>query len=283
MEFRLGYAKPEDMPMTDSAAEGSSMAAANANTPGEDKAKPPYTQALVEDLQAYRTQAFQAALAHRPDYALTLALYTFFMKRRAPYRDCGPAALAASSPHLKAAGAELTETSAGRMLDAIWQEFAFKIDAQGDNQIAVLERIHALSDQDKSRFLAYFVATSCTVPLAAHGTRVDPVAERIGAQIGVAVEDHWRPTATDFWSRVSKETIIGAVTVCTGMDAVGASLSREKKKDLALILGQWTEQPRSPANDTLQKVLITNPDAADRITHWLPEGMAFSIHQSAAE
>lgn len=284
VEFRLGYVRPEDVPREGGdGGEGTGTGQDNSPTDGTAE-KAPYSKALVSDLEAYRSQVFQAEIAMAPDHAKTLAILSMYRSVAAmSYARVECSSLSAQPTYLKdSIGTDMTATPAGRALDAALAEFTGRIGTKGDN-VELFQRIHGLTDDEKDRLLAVLVALTCSVPLAAHGSRhADPLAEHIGREIGIDVASYWRPKAENFWGRVSKEITIGAVTVCTGTDAK-AVLGKEKKAALASAVSEWVDHPQTPANDSIKAAVDQSPEAARRIARYLPEGMDFNHIKEAAE
>lgn len=283
-DLREGYIAP------DATGEGEATNAPSAGTTaqaGFDRsaskpARGPYTAALVSDLEAHRTQAFQLALAQEPQYAKSYLIYTLWVKLS---MRCNMAAASNLSGHferLSGSVVKMGETPAGVALAKLLDGFKSRIEPEkgysGREALSLFDTIHSLSDADKDAVLAVLFALTVSVSLSEHGGKRDDVVEHIGTEIGCDPARTWRPTATEFWSRVSKGFVLDEVTVVgKGVQ----TLAPAKKGQMVSTLDRWFGSPDAIMLSELGPV-AANADAPipkDMVTgiqQWLPPGMAFA-------
>ncbi|GLR77497.1 ParB/RepB/Spo0J family partition protein (plasmid) [Azospirillum oryzae] len=283
-DLREGYIAP------DAAGEGEAAKAASAGTLmqtcsdrcASKPARGPYTAALVTDLEAHRTQAFQLALAQEPQYAKSYLIYTLWVKLS---MRCNMAAASNLSGHferLSGSVVKMGETPAGAALAKMLNAFKSMIEPEdgysGREALPLFQTIHSLSDADKDAVLAVLFAQTISVSLSEHGGKRDDVVEHIGTEIGCDPARTWRPTAPEFWSRVSKGFVLDEVAVVgKGVQ----TLAPAKKAQMVSTLDRWFGSPDAIMLSELGPVAAAADapipqDMVAGIQQWLPPGMAFA-------
>lgn len=242
------------------------------------KEKRLYSAALANDLAAHRTQAFQVGLADNPDHAMTYLLYTLWARL---HYSCTASSVSTISAHpaaLTHSVVAMDKTPAARALSAIGHRFASLIQTgQGSEDLDLYRAIHGLSSQERSELLAYLMAQTVAVDLSEHGGEQDPVVEHIGQEIGVDPAKWWRPTALDFFGRVSKAYIMSDLGVLgRGLQL----LSGKKKTQITVTLDSWFANPEAIKQADLGPAANNNAAlpavTVQAIQSWLPVGMAFA-------
>src|SRR5262249_15688077 len=126
-----------------------------------------------------------------------------------------------------------------------------------------------LSDKEKLDLLAYCVATSLQPQLS---TGQEATAYELALSLtGADVAGYWRPTVANYLARITRAQLLAL-----GRDILGEQWSQSssgcKKGEIALLLERAFAEPEKYAR---------TPEQIQTLTHWLPEGMAFSA--TAAE
>lgn len=245
-------------------------------------ARGPYTAALVTDLEAHRTQAFQLALAQEPQYAKSYLIYTLWVKLSMRCNIAAASNLSGHFERLSGSVVKMGETPAGavlaKLLDACKSMIEPEDGYSGREALPLFQTIHSLSDADKDAVLAVLFAQTISVSLSEHGGKRDDVVEHIGTEIGCDPAHTWRPTATEFWSRVSKGFVLDEVAVIgKGVQ----TLAPAKKAQMVSTLDRWFGSPDAIMLSELGPVAADADapipqDMVAGIQQWLPPGMAFA-------
>ena len=282
-DLREGYIAP------DATGEGEAANAPPAGTltqTGFDRsaskpARGPYTAALVTDLEAHRTQAFQLALAQEPQYAKSYLIYTLWVKLSIRCNMAAASNLSGHFERLSGSVVKMGETPAGAALAKLLDAFKSRIEPEksySGREVLLFQTIHSLSDADKDAVLAVLFAQTISVSLSEYGGKRDDVVEHIGTEIGCDPARTWRPTATEFWSRVSKGFVLDEVAVVgKGVQ----TLAPAKKAQMVSTLDRWFGSPDAILLSELGPVAADadGPIPQDMVTgiqRWLPPGMAFA-------
>lgn len=274
LDVRAGYARDREVTAGQDASTGVPASARHGQT-GEKRF---YSAALARDLAAHRTQAFQVALAGCPSHALTYLLYTLWAKLDP---SCCASSASTISGHPALVSHSITpmnNTAAALALAAIRKRLSAQL-AQGEMQsdLDLYLAIHRLSEQDRGELLAYLVALTVAVDLREHGSGHDEVVEYIGGVTGADPAQWWRPTAADFFGRVSKDYIMSNIQVL----GRGATLLAGKKKaQMMPLLDKWFASPEDIRQADFGPAANSNtplpPEVVSSIKCWLPVGMSFT-------
>jgi len=123
----------------------------------------------------------------------------------------------------------------------------------------------ALPDEAKAALFAWCVA-QCLKPQLASDSGADPGLEQAGARLRIDAAAHWRPTADNYWSRVTK-----AHALEVGGEILGDRWRRDHLADKKPALAKALEA--AFAGDAT--ALGFDAATARRAAAWLPSGMAF--------
>ena len=123
--------------------------------------------------------------------------------------------------------------------------------------------LSALPIEDKQRLFAYCTALTLRGRLGG-----DDLHEAIGCRLGIDMAAHWRPTANNFFKRVTKPRALEIATDVLG-ETWAKNHAGEKKAVLADTLEANFSGNRTPGVTTEQVA------AASR---WLPDGIAYPVN-----
>jgi len=120
--------------------------------------------------------------------------------------------------------------------------------------------------------LGYVVARSLEASLNMTGERQLPFQDHLGSLIGIDVAQWWRPTAANYFDRVSKQVILDALTDVGGLE-LSSRFASVKKGDLAM-----------SAERVFAGTYITEVEVREKALAWVPEVMQFaSVAPEAGE
>ena len=224
-----------------------------------------YSAALADDLRAIRHQVLQAHLAADFETAFDLMLYSmccdvFGIGYRARPIDVSlrPAMTQGSRDHLSGTKAERILKKQQSELELDWMTLP-----KPDDFAALC----ALSVAGKQALFAFTAAHGLVQQLGLDHT-VDPVVEAAGQRMKVDVAAFWRPTASNYFGRVTKEASLETVRAMIG-EPFADRHSGDKKTFLAEVMeGAFSNEGSARAG--------LSPDIAAKTARWLPAGMAFA-------
>ena len=122
----------------------------------------------------------------------------------------------------------------------------------------------ALPDDSRAAWLGYVVARSLEESLNMSGERQLPFQDHLGSLIGIDMAQWWRPTAANYFDRVSKQVILNALTDVGGLE-LSSRFASVKKGDLAM-----------SAERVFAGTYITEVEVREKALAWVPEVMCFS-------
>jgi ParB family chromosome partitioning protein len=222
-------------------------------------------ETLKRDLEAYRLQIAQVEIARHRLVALDLLIFTI-ASDACHRRLAGHGGLDVHFREHKPAVKDLT--AADHALKAIEEALPLawlkpKSDA---------ERFRAftnLSDTQKLDLLAWSVAGSLKPQLA---TGREATAYELALSLtGAEVAGYWRPTAANYLGRVTRDQLLAIGREILG-EQWALSRHRDKKGELAAQLERAFAEPEKSGR---------TPEQLEKLTHWLPEGMAFTATAAA--
>jgi ParB family chromosome partitioning protein len=231
-EIKRGLVKPEDkraaakVEATDKPAKGKSDQKAE----GTEKSEPGMSAALIENLTAHRTAALQAKLASNPKVALvavTHALTLSILDRS----GSSVVRITGKTPWLEtSAGDGIAKTAAAKEFAAATREATKGMPRESAKLWAWLMQ------QDQRRLLSILaVAAAHTVDAVekkfngADRNHANQLAEALKLDMSV----FWQASAEGFFSRVSKEQTLTAVTEAAGAE-IAKGMGGMKKAELAV-------------------------------------------------
>src|SRR3546814_6381421 len=96
------------------------------------------------------------------------------------------------------------------------------------------------------------------------GERQLPFQDHLGSLIGIDMAQWWRPTAANYFDRVSKQVILDALTDVGGLE-LSSRFASVKKGDLAM-----------SAERVFAGTYITEVQVREKALAWVPEVMRFT-------
>lgn len=223
--------------------------------PGSEK---PISARLFDELAVQRRNILSACLLGDPGLALDFAIFALADNRSYEGKGTSIKAGRPSDPatgEVPQSAAEGILADAEERLDKAWQE-----------QTSVAARFIAfrdLEDDAKAAWLAYAVALSLEAKKG-YGSEYHPVHAVLGSMLDVDVAALWRPTAENFFDRVSKTSCLAALTEVGGSD-LAARYAASKKADLA-----------KTCETIFAGKAIIEQEVKEAALAWLPEAMKFS-------
>lgn len=239
---------------------------------GGEENEPGLSQALTEELRATRNQIMKAHLA--ADFSATFDLMVYTLAKRAlgsqGYFDA-PLDATVTSTEVHATKDALKETVAARMLEAIAGELDLAWMSLPKPQD--FEAMCRLAAEQKQAIFAFCTARGLKQQLG--GPKADAIVEGIGRRLQIDVATLWRPTARNYWGRVTKAHSLGIAREL--IDARWADdHASARKGDLAATMETvFSDEAESRAGMTAA--------TAARTRTWLPEGLAIGAEEPAEE
>jgi ParB family chromosome partitioning protein len=158
------------------------------------------------------------------------------------------------------ASSALAELRSG--LDESWRA--------GEHVAARFDLFRALGDDARAASLAFVVARSLEAGLNMAGDRQIAFQDHLGSLIGIDMAAWWRPTAANYFDRVSKQVILDALTDVGGVE-LSSRFAAVKKGDLAI-----------SAERVFAGTYITEVEVREKALAWVPEVMRFAHAASDA-
>ena len=122
----------------------------------------------------------------------------------------------------------------------------------------------ALADESRAAWLGFVVARTLEASLNMAGERQITFQDHLGSTIGIDMAQWWRPTAANYFDRVSKQVILDALTDVGGLE-LSSRFASVKKGDLAM-----------SAERVFAGTYITEVEVRERALAWVPEVMRFA-------
>jgi ParB family chromosome partitioning protein len=230
---------------------------------GDEPARAAMSQRLVDELAMQRRDVLALHVASDP--ALALDLLVFILADADTYRW-------ATSPGLTirgsvssgpahgfeakdaAATAAIAELRGG--LDESWRA--------GDSIAERFDLFRRLDDEARSAWLGWVVGRTLEASLNVSGNRGNVFHDHLGQLTGIDMAAWWRPTAANYFDRVSKAVILEALTDVGG-PTLASRFSASKKGELA-----------ASAERIFAGNFITEVEVKERALAWLPAAMRFA-------
>lgn len=235
---------------------------------GTTSAPKPLSQKLVEELAVQRRDILAINLASNPAIALDYLIFAIADSRALYSAQALGTTLRAPSPSLYLANypdspahtlmADMRET-----LDLSWTEHRRTVDR--------FAAFSALDDDAKASWLAWCMAktleASMGIDKKAGQSGPEPIDlhDHLAALMGINVASHWRPTAANYFDRVSKQTLLAHVSEVGG-PTMAASFMGSKKGDLSASCEKLF------AGET-----IVAPEVKEAALAWVPDAMRFRV------
>jgi ParB family transcriptional regulator, chromosome partitioning protein len=215
---------------------------------------------LKRDLEASRLQIAQAEIARNRLVALDLLIFTAAsnaFRSRSPGFNGLDVLFRTHTPAAK------EQTAAGHAVEAIGKALPLAW-LKPKSEAEQFRAFSDLSDKQKLDLLAWCVATSLKPQLA---TGREGTAYELALSLtATEVASYWRPTAANYLGRLTRDQLLALGREILG-DPWAQSRHRDKKGELAAQLERAFAEPEKHGR---------NPQQIEKLTHWLPDGMAFT-------
>ncbi|HMU20676.1 MAG TPA: ParB/RepB/Spo0J family partition protein [Sphingorhabdus sp.] len=230
---------------------------------GDKPARAAMSQRLGDELAMQRRDVLALHVASDP--ALALDLFVFILADADTYRWSTSPGLtirgsASSGPAHgfeakdAAATAAIAELRGG--LDESWRA--------GDSIAERFDLFRRLDDEARSAWLGWVVGRTLEASLNVSGNRGNVFHDHLGQLTGIDMAAWWRPTAANYFDRVSKAVILEALTDVGG-PTLASRFSASKKGELA-----------ASAERIFAGNFITEVEVKERALAWLPPAMRFA-------
>jgi ParB family transcriptional regulator, chromosome partitioning protein len=225
---------------------------------------------LVDELAMQRRDVLALHVASDPSLALDLLVFTLADTDTLDWRSHSATTIRGSAPvgpiaSFEAkdapASAALAELKSG--LDEGWRA--------GEDVSARFDLFRGLSDEARAGWLGFVVARTLEASLNMTGERRIAFQDHLGHLIGIDMAQWWRPTAANYFDRVSKQVILDALADVGGTE-LSSRFSSVKKGDLA-----------TSAERVFAGTYITDAEVRERALAWVPDVMRFGDPSPSAE
>jgi ParB family chromosome partitioning protein len=227
---------------------------------GTARGKPVVSQRLADELAEMKTELIRVHVASDPRFALDLA--TFFMADTAT-RMFGRTDLAtelrAEAPSCRVSGFE-----SGAAAAAEWTKLDAGLDRSWVGHDDVCDRYDAfcaLPEDARAHWLGWTIAR--TINAVPDGKTGSGFLRHIGRKLEIDVPAWWRPTARNYFDRISKAAILAQFEEIGGAE-LSQRYAGSKKHELA------KSAERLFAGD-----IIVDAEVKARALAWVPDAMAF--------
>lgn len=218
---------------------------------------------LVDELAMQRRDVLALHVASDPALALDLLVFGLVDADTHDYHSRAATTIRGGAPAGPIAGFETGDAAATAALaefrgslDESWREWA--------DVSARFDRFRALDEDARAAWLGFVVGRSLEASLNVAGERAIPFHDHLGSLIGIDMAAWWRPTAANYFDRVSKQVILGAIGEAGGPE-LAARFSAAKKGDLA-----------ASAERIFAGSFITEAEVKERALAWIPAAMRFA-------
>lgn len=198
LEILEGLAVRKDMPKTGKSGQDKG---AGEGGQGPDEPVARLSQALLDDLGAYRQQVVKAALLRDPAAAADVLHYSLCMQLLSQERWLGRTLLSAHFDEV-ASTTKLEDTGEGRAFDDIETDRAalplewLNITCEGERFVA----FRKLNKRAKDKLVAFCTALSLNIGVRGSAADQDNLIE----QLAVDFAGYWRPTKANYFARLNK-------------------------------------------------------------------------------
>jgi ParB family transcriptional regulator, chromosome partitioning protein len=227
--------------------------------PSAPATKPGISQRLASELAIQKTELIAVHVANDPHFALDLGLFIMADRAEMPETSAIPSELRASN-----FSTTLPEFVSGTQAAGAWDEVTGKLDRSWTmprDPAARFDAFRALDEDAKAAWLGWCIARTL-IPVE-NGREGSGFLDHLGLSLGIEAAAWWRPTAANYFDRVSKTAILEAFEEVGG----GELLSRyatAKKSDLA-----------AAAEKLFRGDTIVEAETKERALGWVPRSMAF--------
>jgi len=228
-----------------------------------DKRRTTLSKRLVDELAMQRRDVLALHVASDPGLALDVMVFTLADADTHDWRARAATTLRAPLPAGPIIGFEAKDAPASSAL----AELRSSLDESwraGIDATSRFDLYRALSDDSRAAWLGYVVARSLEASLNMTGERQLPFQDHLGSLIGIDMAQWWRPTAANYFDRVSKQVILDALSDVGGLE-LSSRFASVKKGDLAM-----------SAERVFAGTYITEVEVREKALAWVPEVMRFT-------
>lgn len=226
----------------------------------EGSAKPVVSQRLADELAMMKTELLSVHVASDPRFALDVG--TFIMADAAT-RHYGSSDLA-SELRARAPSPRVASFESGTLAAEEWAKLDGALDRSWIDHEDVRDRYDAfcaLPDEARAAWLGWAVArTFDAVPAGRTGSAF---IDHLGSKLAIDVAAWWRPTAKNYFDRITKPTILSLFET-VGTAELRHRYGASKKHDLA-----------ASAEKLFAGDILVEAEIKERAVSWLPDAMRF--------
>ncbi|MEO0032466.1 MAG: hypothetical protein RIS94_2224 [Pseudomonadota bacterium] len=230
----------------------------------------PLSKRLVDELAMQRRDVLALHVASDPALAMDVMVFLLADADSTDWNRTSSSTLRGGVPNGPIFGFEPTDAPASAALgdlraslDESWRA--------GEDVSARFDLYRGLGDEARAAWLGYVVARTLEASLNFDGDRRIAFHDQLGRFIGIDMARWWRPTAANYFDRVSKQVILDALGAVGGAE-LSARFATVKKRDLAM-----------SAERIFSGTYITEVDVRDRALAWVPEVMRFECGSAVAD
>jgi ParB family transcriptional regulator, chromosome partitioning protein len=230
---------------------------------GEGKRRAALSKRLVDELAMQRRDVLALHVASDPGLALDLMVFTLADADTLDYRARSVTTLRGGAPAGPIIGFEAKDAAASASL----AEFKSGLDENwrgGADVSERFDRFRTLSDEARAAWLGHVVGRTLEASLNMAGERRIDFHDHLASLIGIDMAAWWRPTAANYFDRVSKAVILDALAAVGGPE-LSSRFASVKKGDLAM-----------SAERVFAGTYITEVEVRERALAWVPEVMRFA-------
>ncbi|MFK3888785.1 hypothetical protein [Sphingomonas sp. NPDC079357] len=189
------------------------------------------SQRLTDELAIQRRDILAVHVAAYPDFALDLAIFLMVDRKPGHGVERYGSSLSARAPQEPVIGfktpeaaATLARIEAEQALDRSWTML--------ETASARFDAFRALGADERAAWLGHAVASTLEASVLGAGASGCDFHDHLGQLLGIDVAAWWRPTAANFFDKVTKPVMFDALAEIDG-PALAARYGNAKKSDLA--------------------------------------------------
>ena len=218
---------------------------------------------LVDELAMQRRDVLALHVASDPGLALDLMVFALADR---DWSGRSATTLRGGAPGGPIVGFEAKDAPATALLAELRSGLNEAWRAREDVS-ARFDLFRALDDEARASWLGFVMARTLEASLNLGGERHIGFHDHLGAIIGIDMAQWWRPTAANYFDRVSKQVILDALADVGGTE-LSSRFASVKKGDLA-----------ASAERVFAGTYITEPEVRDRALAWVPSVMRFAVDE----
>lgn len=234
-----------------------------ASVGSDGKRRAALSKRLVDELAMQRRDVLALHVASDPGLSLDIMVFTLADADTHDWRSRAATTLRGGVPAGPIVGFEAKDAPASASLadlrsglDESWRS--------GEDASSRFKMFRALADESRAAWLGFVVARTLEASLNMAGERQITFQDHLGSTIGIDMAQWWRPTAANYFDRVSKQVILDALTDVGGLE-LSSRFASVKKGDLAM-----------SAERVFAGTYITEVEVRERALAWVPEVMRFA-------